>query len=315
MGMTDSEQYLDTWTKTANLYADGRLSEALTIADEMVERYPQRWSSVAHARACLLTSLNRTDEALAVMRETVNHGRWWSKLQLSDGDLDGIRDKPEFTSLVVDMSRLAEIQRNQPSRAPEPLVFTPPDQRAFVLVALHMYGVPAEETAPHWLPATDSGGVLVVPQSSQVDADGNPIWEDDEITDRDIAVALDEVHANSPADLPLIVAGASQGARHAMRFAVQGSFSSCRGFFVVAGAADPGTLDPFLDESVARGLHGVILAGAEDRLVAPYLKTVSDALSGRGIPTHFEEIPNLGHWFPTDFPDRLKKELDFLLSR
>lgn len=316
MKVSETENYLEMWTATVNLYAEGRLSDALTLADKMAARFPKRWSSIAHARACLLSALGRTDEALGVMRKTIEQGRWWSNLQLSDSDLDAIRENPQFSSFVEQMSRAKQATRESASPAHETRVFMPADESPlFLMVVLHMYGVSSDETAPYWRPATDFGAIVVVPESSQSDADGNPSWEDDNATNRDIVSALEKGLAlSSTNNIPVVLAGASQGARHAMRLAVQGSIRSCRGFFALAGAADPDSLEPFIDRAVAGGLRGVMIAGGDDRLVAGHLKAVSDELTARSMSVHFEQVPHLGHWYPKDFPERLHHGLDFVLS-
>jgi predicted esterase len=154
---------------------------------------------------------------------------------------------------------------------------------------------------------------VVVPQSSQRDADGYPTWDELEIAHRDIGLAVADAKAVAAGDVPVVFGGASQGASVAMRFALEGSPVSSPGFIAVVGTADPSSIEPSLEGAANRGVRGVMFGGGDDRLSLGWQRSAHDELARRGIPIQFEEVPGLGHWYPDDFDQRLQRGLDFLL--
>lgn len=315
MASTETEQYLRLWTELTNLYIDGRLPDALKIVSDMEALAPRRRAFNAHLRSCLLCALGRDAEALAVMTEIVGEGKWWSEGQLNDPDLESIRKDRQFSSLSEEMAELESVVGQADRADPEMQVFNTPNKMSrATLIALHMYGITADETATPWKSATAAGATVIVVQSSQRDADGLPVWNKPEIVDRDVGIAVMEGKAVAGDQVPVVFGGASQGAGVAMRLALQGLLTQSPGFVAVVGTAEVASLESFLDAAAARGVRGVMIGGAEDRLSLGWQKSARDELIGRGIPIHFEEVPGVGHWYPDDFGQHLQRALDFLLS-
>jgi predicted esterase len=173
--------------------------------------------------------------------------------------------------------------------------------------------VAASETAGFWSGATEAEAVVAVPESSQLDSDGNPCWDDHKRAARDVDAATEEAFSFAPRDAPLILGGASQGARVAMRRALDGTPPQCRGFIAVVGAADRDAI-PSTTETIDSRLKGVMIGGAEDRLVLHHQRAMQKELMRVGLQVRLEEVPGLTHWYPPDFPSRLRDAIEFVLS-
>lgn len=104
MTATRTEDFLAMWTRLTGLYLEGRLDEALALAGELEERFPDRRASMSHARACLHGALGETKRALSVARHAVRRGWWWSERNIADPDLDAVRPDPEFQAITAEMA-------------------------------------------------------------------------------------------------------------------------------------------------------------------------------------------------------------------
>ncbi len=137
------------------------------------------------------------------------------------------------------------------------------------------------------------------------DADGAPCWDDDELAERDVRVALEEAH---PAHgTPLLLGGASQGAAQAVRMATTGRVPGCSGFIAVVGAAPE-------DKIGTAPVRGWLIAGERDVLVRRRQEALHAELLRRGMPCRLEVVPGLAHWYPRDLATRLARALDFVIA-
>jgi predicted esterase len=180
-----------------------------------------------------------------------------------------------------------------------------------LVIALHMYGVTAAETLEKWAAAA-AGCIIAVPESVEHDGDGLPCWEDDVLIHEAISTALDAsrrvVH---DAALPVVLAGASQGANHAVRIAVAGDIPGCRGFLASVGAPRPAQL---LWPSTPSLIRGFSIAGSNDALTRGSQQRLTEALAAHGVTAHLEIVPGLGHEYPESLPRLAARAIDLILG-
>lgn len=311
----ERERFLAVNDRVFALYGEGRLPEALAVVEETSAELPGWRSRTIYWRACLLSLLGRPDEAMAALRSGLDAGLWWRPDWLTtDQDLEPLWDLPEFAEIVSASERGQAAANSGRSERPEIRMFRPSGEPRGLLVALHMYGVTAGESAPHWQPATEEGFVVAVPESTTAQADGRPCWDDDETASRDVAWAIEEARAQAPGVDDLILAGASQGGMRAIEMALRGEPGNARAFIgVVAGLADLDLLEQTAEAAARRGVRGWLLTGDHDA-AQQAVELLHAQLSGAGIACRLDVIPGLGHTFPQDFEDRLKAALPFLLE-
>jgi predicted esterase len=311
----ERERYLALNDRVFALYGEGRLAEALDVVDEESEALPGWRSRTSYWRACLLGALGRPDESLATLRSGVDAGLWWRPDWLTtDHDLEPLWDLPDFAEIVSGSERRqAAANAGRPER-PEVHVFRPAGEPRGLLVALHMYGVTADESAPYWRSATDDGLLVAVPESTWIQADGRPCWDEDEAARRDVALAVEEARAAAPGVDDLILAGASQGGMRAIEMTLRGEPGNARAVIgVVAGLADLDLLEETARSAARRGVRGWLLTGDRDA-AQQAVELLHAQLRDAGLDCRIDVIPGLGHTFPRDFGERLKATLPFLLG-
>lgn len=302
--------YRELTDQVYDLYGEQRYDEGLALAESGYGRYPDRLADLAYAAACLLAVSGRPDQALARLLDAERQGAWWHRRLLAeDDDLAGLRALAGFAGLVERSQARAEQAQDE---VVAPLVAEPAGPARGVLVVLHGADETAADAFGQWRSATDDGFVLVAMESSQRNTPMSRSWPDPAVADRDIA----HVHAGLSAGrqaLPLVVGGFSAGARHAIRWALNGTPGAPAGFIAHAPAVDPDRL-PDPAAAVARGTTGVILLGDSDDEVGPDAVASYEFLAGAGLRVRLERIEGLGHAFGVDFPGRLRQALGEVAS-
>ncbi len=287
-------------TDVTRAYLAEDYEEALRITDALLERFPDRLASFRQLRAEVLVRLGRPDDARASAATVLDSGRWWSDRQvgsLEDEGLDlgnvgaALRSRGQE---AVDAARTARAHV-EVHEAAQPWV---------TVVALHMYGVPAAETLEVWLPVVAKGVNVVAVESTLTDGDGFPCWDKRDLALRDLGDAV----AAAPPDVPLVLAGASQGAGLAASAALNGE-ARADGWLAVVGAPQPGVAQ------MERLVPGALVVGADDPLVAANQRTFRDALVAAGGHASWHEVAGLSHDYPPDWGDRAPAVLREVLSR
>ena len=268
----------------------------------------------------LVTSMSFTGEprrALDRLSRGADEGMFWPENSLrTDPDLAAARALDGYDQMVKAVRRSAERGNSNRPEKPEVLLFAPESGSVRgLLIGLHMYARSAAESVPHWRPATERGLVVAVPESTQVSSDGEPSWEDAAITVRDVLLARKEALNHYPdAAAATILGGASQGAGRAAAIALTGDPFPCRGLVAVVSAYPdvPDVASAARDAGV-RGLRAYLFTGDRDTTRDQVQHLYADLLAG-GVQAKQEVVPDLGHEFPADFPERLRRAVGFILE-
>ncbi|WP_154402776.1 hypothetical protein [Nocardioides speluncae] len=286
-------------------FVEGDLDGALSVLDEMIAAYPERRHNHAYLRTMVLTLLGRTQEAVAEVRATVGAGGWWSRERLTEPEFEQLAAEPGYQDAVTAMAARSDQALAAAAAATASVrEYAGVEPRAAV-VALHMYGVTAEETAGIWAEAP--GVASFVPESTYLNSDGAPGWDDPGLARRDVAVAVERARAAAPG-LPLLLAGGSQGAATAMTLAAEGAFPEIRGVIAVVGACPP-------DAVVGPGSVPVFSIGGEaDPMTLANQRAAHDALAAAGIAAELDEVADLPHIYPPDWAEWADRAVDFCLG-
>ena len=308
-------------------YRDKRYSEALGVAVEAAEKFPEYRARTSFWVACLRSRTGNPDEALKGLREALQAGVWWAQDSFRDSDLDPVRTRPEFTSILEQNQHL--MQSAAKTAEHELLVEKPAATgKSPVLVVLHQrYGERPDVTAFNWMSALSRGIALAVPWSSQVYAPDGRCWDNLEVAEKDAFWVYSKLRNDEEIDLGRVVlAGFSQGAALAIYLTLKRSFP-CRGFVAIAPsdwvvpesqrAVERDRPSPafasFIRSSDPRGFRGRIIIGENDPFLrkAEFLK---DEMVRHGLDCNWTVERGMGHEYPKEFESELGKALDFVLG-
>ncbi len=283
---------VSVWVATTEItraYQAGDQERALAVTDDLIVRYPDRFASLSQIRAEVLVQLGRAADALAAATGVLEAGRWWSDRQVSSLEDDWLVLGAVGEALRARAAEAVEAARR--SRAQ--VEVREPDRPWVSVVALHMYGVCAAESLETWAPLVDVGVRVVSVESTLVDGDGFPCWDDRDLALRDVRTGVATVRD----DVPLVLAGASQGAGLAASATLNGEVRA-DGWLAVVGAPRPGAA------TMARLVPGALVAGGQDPLPAANQRVFRDAVLAAGGTCSWQEVPGLGHEYPHDWAQR-----------
>ncbi len=323
------ETFQNVRTSIIRLYQEKEYSEALSIATEASKQFPEQRARTTFWIACLQSRLGNFDQAVHALHEGIQHGVWWTEETLRDPDLDPVRSKPEFASILAECQRLK--QKSAKTAKPELLVKSPTGITSGkswpVLVVCHQrYGVSPDQTAHEWSSILRNGVGLAVPWSSQVYAYDGRCWDNPDIAEKDLAWVYSELKKHQGIDLDrLVLAGFSQGAALAIYLTLKRAFPS-KGFIAVAPSdwvvpeSKPATerdrpspaFTAFIQASKGKGFRGQIIIGEND----PFLKKIEflkDEMIHRGLDCKYSFEPGIGHEYPHSFDSKLADSLGFVL--
>lgn len=317
-----SDAYLEAWSRVVGAYLAGDPASALRLTADMVGRFPARRAGLGHARACLLCATGRPGDALAEAREVVAAGSWWTDRKLADPDLAGLGAFEEWAALVRTMRERSRAALGAARRREAGMeVVVPAGRRPrAVVVALHMYGVTASETAGIWADPAAADLAVVVPEARLADGDGRPCWDDEQLAVADVHEAVRRAGQLAPG-VPLILAGGSQGARLAGLMALGGAgpvaggsaLPGCRGFIAVAGGPAPPEVAAMVGGAARAGTAACLVVGSEDFARAP-VETLHQSLTRAGIRCRLMMVPGLAHLYPPAWPQMALEAVEAVLG-
>ncbi|HEV2120988.1 MAG TPA: hypothetical protein VGS11_12900 [Candidatus Bathyarchaeia archaeon] len=327
MGTDDFPHYRD---QIFDLYSAKKYREALAVAFQAKERFPERNAKASYWIGCLQSRLGEPEEALQTLGKASKAGIWWpDQALLMEPDLESLQGRPEFKAIVAESQRLK--QRALLAAKPGVIVLTPRnfslEQRHPLLIGLTPRVGHPGDFAEHWVSVRNRGFLVAVPHSSQPFSSEEYCWDDPERSERDVVWAYKQIHNKYNIDpAKVILAGFSQGAALAIYLTLNRTFP-CRGFIAVAASdwvapeSKPANqrehpseiFSSFTRTKNVSGLKGVIIMGDRDPFL-PKIKKLLEGMVERGLNCKIDVVQNLGHEFPTDFERRLESSTNFLLT-
>ncbi len=313
--MSDRQDFFERSEEMMRFYREGRYPEALAVVERLAGEFPAEAPTTSFWRICLLSVAGRTEAALVFMRQAMDEGHWWSERQLrADSDLAGLQGQPDFEAMVAQCNE--RWTAAQADSKPGLFVSEPkpgPAGRVPLLIALHARGSSPERDLNNWLPITQNGWLLAMPQSSQLGSPNSYVWDDADKTEAEIAAHFSRLAAQYPLDANrIILAGLSQGAARAVQLALK-QIVPARGFLaVVPGNILMDDLE-MLARSAAGKVRGYLVAGGKD----PRYEVFQQAhaiLNRNGVACEIEDHPEMGHEFPPDFEQSISRAMEFILK-
>ena len=296
--------------RVLELHAAGDYATALEVARAAAADFPEEAARTTYWIACLLALVEGPEPALATLEDGSRRGLWWAPQMLeTDPDLALLRAGARFRAIVEAGRRAQALAAARPPV--EPIVRLPASgQPRAALVMLHARGQRAEDVVEASAAATDV--LLVAPHSTQPFDTRDSCWDEPQRAEADVRRAVDSALAGW-ADLPLVVAGFSQGAGLAVFLAAAGRLRGLVGCLAVAPTAEWARELIGSEIHSVRGLRFALIIGDLDPRLDD-CRRLAEELRASGAEVRLDVIAGLGHDYPADFPQRLPPIVDWLLS-
>jgi hypothetical protein len=317
------EFWSDTF-RLLDLSAAKRDDDALALAIQIAERFPEQPAEASYLLACAYNRAGYDEHALRTLERSLDHGNCWhDSLLLWSPSLAPLRELPRFQGILARSN--AMMDKLEADTHVNVAVFRPKAGQVAsgppLFLSLHGGAdIPGEHDG-YWAAAIGLGVLVAVAQSSQRRSSDTFWWGgpgepfDHARSERDVKTAYDKVGTTFSFDATRVVLGGfSQGAVLAVTLSLQNQPFPVRGFACVGpGTEDLEPLLPLMEPAAARGLRAWILAGERERGLE-LIKRLAHELTSRGVPCKLDVVPDIGHEFPEDFGTRLQSGLSFVLA-
>ena len=304
--------------RVITLHGEGRFDEALEVAHDAAESFPERVAYTSFWVACIRGVAGEPEKGMRSLMDAVDAGpAWWGpELLREDPDLESLRSLPAFDELVRECERRGRQARAE-ARAEWTIVEPVGEARTGAgLIALHGRSGNLADSMERWRGATTAGITVVALQSSQMVADGMYCWDEVAIAARDVAGASSTVFGT---DEGVVLAGFSQGGGLAVYLTLSRGPVRARGFVSIAPSfgREPitlGGISRLLPGAALAGVRGWMAIGERDDRYRPPAEEVGRALDAAGVATRWSVFEGLGHDYPAPFEGHLSDAVSFVLD-
>ena len=282
--MANCISFEELQTQMFDLFYARDLAGAFAVAESASRLYPDRLPKTAYWKACILSLMGRSEEAVSALAQGLAKGAWWSPIMLNrDPDLEAARTLPQMAEVLAETDqrwRAAQVHSK-----PQTFILDPRDRTAAptghdgalppLMLALHWYTGTGPEFIERFRSAADDLGFLLASaQSSQMCAKGQYCWNDQALGEAEVTQALAGLRASHRFDADSIVlAGASQGGRLAITLSL--ALPLCGFIAVVPAVGSVEAFAPHIKSAAERGVKGYIITGERDHFLAVEQRTSS----------------------------------------
>jgi predicted esterase len=297
----------------------GDRAAALAILAGAEAALPLHAGHISSWRAALLAELGRTDDALDALDAAVAAGcRYKAEWLRDDRRLAPLLGLARFDD-IVDRAA-SRYARMQADARPSLEAFTPTTARPAsgypTLIALHGNNSNVGQTEPFWRSATELGWLVVLPQSGEIGTSPNSFtWNDRDRTLAEVEQHLRDLREQSLVDENAVVlAGFSMGGLQALALVLTRRFKA-RGV-VSVGAYLPHIREfrPLIESGNAAGVRFYIVVGERDPSGFDGAKQLASELERAGVDVVLDARADLGHDYPPDMDETLRRALTFIGS-
>jgi dienelactone hydrolase len=292
------------------LYSQGKYAEAEQMIRQQADRFSEQAARTTYWRMCLLSLSGRPDDVMTVFRQGLDSGLWWRNDVFNDGDLDPVRDLPEFQHMVAESQKKYEEGRASIERDYAVLVPGEPAAGPYpVVIALHGRNGNKESNRAEWETARHKGWLVILTQSTQPLFPGSYCWDDPAQAMNDLRFYHDEVSRDYSLDPQrIVIAGFSQGSGMAIYAALKGNLA-VRGFIGIGTWwADASEL-----AGERKDIRGYFITGEKDHTI-DRAREIHNVLRTNNVQFIEEVQADIGHEFPADFGSSFDKAIDFIFK-
>jgi len=305
------------------LYQNKEFAVALSLATRQFDRFPENRILLYYWRITMAVRTGDIPLSLRLLREALSSGVWYGDALLRKSpSLKSLQGLPEFENLIELNQELAKEDHQESF----PLFTLRPEGRCQeeslacpLLLALHANASTAQGSMSFWKPAATTGWLVAAPQSTQAIWKGAYIWDNREVTEREIRRYYSLLQAGYSIDPQCtVLAGHSMGGETAIWLALKGVIETI-GFIAIGPSGpfidEPIIWEPLIQENLTGNLRGYIIIGKADTEISPEnIQKLIKMLNQAGISCKLENIPNAGHDYIPEYDASFLRALDYLIA-
>ena len=294
-------------------YNEGRMREAFDIVERHEGLLAENPAQMLNLKYCIAARMGEPDLAMRILRDSlIGTDCWWGyDYFFQDEDLISIRDRPEFKELAL-ICKERETAARASSKAtlkimPSSTTDAPVDR---FLIALHGNGDGVALTGHNWYPVIDRGMSLALPQSSQLQYHGTYTWQDIEKGTKELLSHIADLRSRYGM-VEYVLGGFSGGSRLSLNAVLHAGLRPSGLILVGPWYPELKEWSKEIEKMGGTFPKTCILCGERDKLSLDMGNELAEVLTKLGLPNRIEVVAGLGHDFPSDFPERLARMLEF----
>jgi predicted esterase len=306
----------DVTASVLRLYGDRRYAEALDAVDDAETSFRDHAATLTWWRACLLSRLERLDEAMTALGEGSDRGMWWDPVMMqNDSDVEPLLELEAFGALTA----RSEARQRDTLRGTAPLptmILRPTATPRAMILALHGANGSTERFAPPWRSTADRGYVVVLPNApdpSTSDMDRYAWSDPDRVASMLRRAWEDASEDRSTVRGRVVLAGFSQGGGLALRIALRQDPFPARGAIGLGATGHHlrGLLDATMSPT-GQPVRICLIVGADDD-ARDGNEGLHAELRRAGIDARLDVIPSLAHELPPDLGSAVDDAMAWIL--
>jgi predicted esterase len=303
------------------LYGEQAYQEALELATRQLDSFPEGAPLLHYWRMTMAARTGNPALTLAILGELNEGGFWFGEnLIRRSPSFKGLQGLPEFERQAGVNAGLREADKSRTY----PLLILRSQGRCGagdavcpLMLALHANASTAQDSLDFWRPAAIAGWLVAAPQSSQAMWKGAYVWDDREITEREVKKHYASLIEQYSVDRDRVaLAGHSLGGEMAIYLALTEAIPA-RGF-VAFGPGGPlmddlDSWDQIIQEYANPKLRGYIIVGEEDSTIPQdNIEELVRLFNLAGMAVELEVVANVGHDYAPQFESALGRALAYL---
>ncbi|MCK4848078.1 MAG: hypothetical protein KAT16_03560 [Candidatus Heimdallarchaeota archaeon] len=311
------EKYWELLREINALYEAGKFIEVIEFLESTEMKFPYGKASLFYYGICAATKLGKGyyEVAIQFLKQIIDGGGWYTEYILTQSpSLQPLQNIAEFK---IQLQRSREISTQALKENHDVTVIPKEGTSSYpLMLALHADSGVIEEEIDFWKPATDKGYILGMPRCTNVHWSGkdSAYWPDHETATDQIKSYIETINSIHPINFDqTVIGGLSSGAELAIWLALSKTVPACKFVAVAPGGQWMNELEKWqtlIDEESHHNLTGLIILGKEDKVVShENIRILVKMLNDSGISCQLHESPNVGHWYPPDFTNRLSSFL------
>jgi len=310
------KDYMEMRAYLGELFQQKKYAEAAALLEGVLDRFPDNIAANAYNLAMMRVLTGELDKAVAALEDGHRRGIFFG-LWVFQGNLwKPLNGNPRFEAFLKENAARIEAAEKKAKQIID--VVTPegydPSKKYPLFIALHGGGESIAELKPEWnSPRLKKEFITAFLQSTQVAGMTGFHWQKEDMTKREISEAYTKIVAQYPIDTSrVLIGGFSSGGFGSMIMTFSGSVP-VRGFVALCPEPPQTITDAAVATAAKRGVRGTLLTTEQDGRIAVQKDLVA-RLVKLGFDCEIHVTPNIGHWFPKDFPELLDKAIGRILG-
>ena len=312
------KQYQEFRGRLIEMYNAKQYAEGAKLIEENYDRFPDKATAMSYNMALFCVHLEDYDRAIAYLTKVHEKGQFFNIYAFQNEFWAPLRANERFEAVIA--RNLAIKEEFQKTAKPKLEVTLPEGfdgAKTYPLfIALHGGGENIEAFKPNWRSdLMEREFIIAWVQSSQVATMNGYTWEEQETTRREVREAYEKVCADYPVDTSeVLIGGFSSGGYGSLVVTFFEPAVPVKGFVILCPPMPENITAAEVTAARDRGVRGTIITTELDNRV-PAQRAMADLLRDNGLQYQFVMTPNIGHWYPDDFPSRLDGAIEHIWSR